>query len=154
MTTASPFLAEEVIQPDSIFSKAVEQGRLLLARAPKGGEVSLDVIAKRKDLLSAINLCIDVSGVEDKEIYLALGIDPGHWSNIRKGKKGCYFPTNKLDDLMTMCGNEIPLIWQALKRGKGLHLLQTEAEKQLHAERDRRIEAENKLAYAESLLKR
>lgn len=88
---------------------------------------------------------MDVSGLEDKEIYAALGIDSGHFSNIRKGKSGVHFPTNKLDDLMTMCRNEIPLVWQALKRGKGLVLLETEAERQLRDERARRIHAEEKV---------
>lgn len=96
-------------------------------------------------MLGAINLCIDVSDLEDKEIYLALEIDSGHFSNIRKGKG--HFPTNKLDDLMTLCGNEIPLIWLARKRGKGLHMLLTEAERLLAEERARRaeIERENRI---------
>jgi len=107
--------------------------------------VAPDVIVRLPNLLSAINLCIDVSALEDKEIYVALGIDSGHFSNIRKGKPGVHFPTNKLDDLMTLCGNEIPLHWQALKRGKGLVLLETEAERQLRDERQRRIHAEEKV---------
>lgn len=137
-------------QPNSTLLRAVEQGGLLLARSPRvpeQEEVSISSIAKRPTLLSAINYCIEVSSLDDKEIALALGIDAGHFSNIRKGKTGCHFPTNKLDDLMTLCGNEIPLIWQALKRGKGVHMLEGEAERQLRLERERneRLEGENKL---------
>jgi hypothetical protein len=118
------------------------QGRLLLSPRARESDASVERIGRCSNLLAAINLCIDESGLDDNEIRLALGIDPGHWSHIRKGKAGCHFPTNKLDDLQVVCNNEIPLIYQALKRGKGLHLLETEAERQLREERARRIEAE------------
>lgn len=143
-------------QPISRRLSVVEDGPvgLLLARSPRVPEieeVSLPSVSRKPNLLAAINYCIEVSGLDDKEIALALGIDAGHLSNIRKGKAGCNFPTNKLDDLMTLCGNEIPLIWQAHKRGKGLVLLQSEAEKQLRAAQDRAQKAEERLAYLEGL---
>lgn len=126
---------------NSKITNAVEQGRLPL----RSDDVPVEMIARKADLLAAINFCIDVSGLDDKEIQIALDIDAGHFSNIRKGKSGCHFPTNKIDTLMTLCGNEIPLTWQALKRGKGLHLLETEAERQLREERQRRLAAEEKV---------
>jgi predicted XRE-type DNA-binding protein len=132
----------------------MEQGVLPLARSPRAvQEVTDEVISRKKDLMAAINLCIDISGLENKEIAIALGIDAGHFSNIRAGKTNCHFPTNKLDDLMSLCGNEIPLQWQAMKRGKGLHMLESEAQRQLRIERDARMEAEKKLAYLEDLYK-
>jgi hypothetical protein len=124
---------------------AAAQMGLLLSRRAQASSASVESIARKPNLLSAINYCIDESGLDDNEIRLALQIDPGHWSNIRKGKAGHHFPTNKLDDLMTLCGNEIPLIWQALKRGKGLHLLETEAERQLRIAEARAERAEIKL---------
>lgn len=112
----------------------VEQRKLLLTSTrARQSDATPEQITRKATLLAAINFCIDESGLADDEIRLALDIDPGHWSNIRKGKPGCHFPTNKLDDLMTLCNNEIPLVWQALKRGKGLHLLETEAERQIRA---------------------
>jgi hypothetical protein len=48
--------------------------------------VSLASIGRKPTLLAAINYCIEVSGLDDKEIALALKIDAGHFSNIRKGK--------------------------------------------------------------------
>jgi hypothetical protein len=125
--------------------KTVEQGGLLLSRHARASDVTLEQIGRKPDLMAAINLCIDESGLDDNEIRLALKIDAGHWSNIRKSKPGHHFPPNKLDDLMTLCGNEIPLTWQALKRGQGLHLLQTEAERQLAEERELRKQAEVKV---------
>src|SRR5690554_5280866 len=96
-------------QPHSRVLKAVEAGQapLLLARSPRAPEiedVSIASIARKPTLLAAVNYCIEVSGLDDKEIALALGIDAGHFSNIRKGKAGCNFPLTKLDDLMTLCG--------------------------------------------------
>ena len=126
----------------SSIANGVEQGWLPLVRPAEQPEVSLDVILRRKDFLSAINLCIDTSGLDDKELYLALGIDAGHWSNIRKGKPSAHFPTNKMEELMDLCSNEIPLIWLAHRRGKGVHMLETEAERQLRIEREKRREAE------------
>ena len=86
---------------------------------------------RQKDFLGALNLCMNTSGLEDKEIYMALDIDPGHFSNIRKGKPGANFPPNKLNTLMDLCGNEIPLTWLAHSRGKGLVMLESEAQRQL-----------------------
>lgn len=123
-------------------ASAVEQGQLPLTRTPAQPEIPLDVIMQRKDLLGAINLCIDISGLDDKELYISLGIDAGHWSNIRKGKCGTHFPTNKLIQLMGLCGNQIPLIWLARVSGYGLHMLETEAERRLRLESEARKRAE------------
>lgn len=124
-----------------------------LARSPVRSDIPVEVIARQKDLLAAINLCIDVSGLDDKEIYLSLEIDAGHFSNIRKGKQGCHFPTNKIEELMELCGNEIPLIWLADRRGKGLHMLETESERLLKVERAARLEAEQKVELLTGILK-
>lgn len=116
-------------------------------RAPDSDEVSIQSIARKKTLLDAINYCIEVSGLDDKAIALSLDIDPGHFSNIRRGKPGANFPLTKLDDLMTLCGNHIPLIWLAMKRGMGLVMLEGEAERQLRLQREEndRLKSENKL---------
>lgn len=124
------------IQPHSKISNAVEQGELPLTRPAPDQDVSVDTILRRRDLLGAINLCIDLSGLEDKEIYVPLKIDAGHFSHIRKGKPGVHFPTNKLNDLMRLCGNQVPLIWLAHSNGFGLHMLETEAERQMKALRE------------------
>jgi len=95
---------------------------------------------RRKDFLSAINLCIEVSGLEDKEIRIELGIDAAQWSRIRKGD--AHFPPNKLQSLMTVCGNEIPLIWLAHAQGYELRQLETETQRLLRLEQEKRVKAE------------
>ena len=127
------------------------QGDLPLARRPEVAAVPLDTIMRRKDFLGAINLCIEVSGLDDKEIYLELQIDAAQWSRIRKGD--AHFPPNKLQSLMTVCGNQIPLQWLARSYGYELVEIETETQRKLRAEHEARLKAEEKLAYAESLLR-
>lgn len=113
----------------------VDQGELQLSRAPKQADLPLSTILKRATLMDAINLCIAESGLEDKEIYIPLGIDPGHWTCIRKGSK--HFPASRLEKLMDICGNDIPLVWLANKRGFELRPLLSDLEAKLEAEKAR-----------------
>lgn len=92
----------------------MEGGRGLSQQQP----VSDEVIFKQPTKLAAINLSIQVSGKEHKEIYMALGIDKATWSNILSGKFG--FPTNKEELFMDAVENDILLIWMAYRRGKKL----------------------------------
>ena len=87
----------------------------------------MPIVVAQKCMSKAIALCVQASGLDDKEIYLSLEIDAGNWSRIVKGD--AHFPVNKLCQLMDLCGNEAPLMWLAHARGKGLVLLKTEAER-------------------------
>lgn len=112
---------------NSKIKSAIEQGQLPLTRNALKSDIPVDVVAKQKTFLGAVNLCITESGLEDKEIYLALDIDAGHFSHLRKGEG--HFPINKLNDLCDLCGNEAPLQWFAHSRDYGLVMLQSEAER-------------------------
>ena len=105
----------------------VDQPELALARKADLMDVPLELVLKQPSLSGAVALCVQLSGLDDKEIYLSLGIDAGHWTRIMKGD--AHFPLNKLNDLCTMCGNESPLIWWAHSRGYGLVMLKSEAER-------------------------
>jgi hypothetical protein len=129
---------------------SVEQGALMLSRARPLIEVPMDSVIARKSLLGAINLCIDLSGLENKEVYLPLSIDAGHFSNLRKGEG--HFPTDKVNDLMDLCSNEVPLIWLANRRGYGLVVLKTEAERRAEAAEKRATDAEKENALMRQLL--
>lgn len=104
---------------------------LRLVRRVEKQEVAIELVMRQPSLSAAIALCISLSGLKEKELYIPLGIDAGHWTRIGKGE--AHFPVDKLNDLMDMCGNEAPLIWLAHSRGKGLVLLKSEAERQLEA---------------------
>lgn len=121
------------------------QGELPLSRATKQQPVADEVIFAQPTLRAAIRLAANVSGLEEKEIYLPLKIDASHWTRILNGD--AHFPTDKLDQFCDIVGNDIPLAWWAHRRGKGLVLLLSEAERLLKAaqERESRLIDENAL---------
>lgn len=129
---------------------SVDQQELKLVRSAAPVDVPLDVIIRQKSLTAAIALCVQSSGLEEKEVYLELEIDAGHWTRIMKGD--AHFPTNKLNDLMDLCQNETPLIWLANSRGRGLVLLKSEAERRAEIAEIRAEEAEKKLEWAMQIL--
>ena len=127
-----------------------EHPELPLARKADLVEVPLDLVVKQHTLSAAIALCVQVSGLEEKEVYLSLEIDAGHWTRIMKGD--AHFPVNKLNNLMDLCGNEAPLMWLANSRGYGLVVLKTEAERRAEmAERALR-EERDKVRFLTELL--
>jgi helix-turn-helix protein len=71
--------------------------------------VDLAAVARQQTLNAAIVLCVQSSGLDRKQVYTALDIDPATWSRIESGQ--AYFPVNKLDQLMDLCANEAPLMW-------------------------------------------
>ena len=118
------------------------QGALVL---PRPHSVSEEVIFAQPTFSAAIRLGASVSGLDEKQIYRELEIDAGHWTRIMNGE--AHFPVDKLLRFMDLVGNEIPLQWLAHRRGKGLVLLLSEAERLLVAEKDRadKLAAENVL---------
>jgi len=95
--------------------------------------------------------CIDESGLQDKSICYELEIDPGVLSRARTGQAN--FPPDKIDALMDLCGNEIPLRWQALKRHYGLVKLKGKLEAELEIERQKNAELELKLRHIEEFMR-
>lgn len=107
--------------------------------------IAEEVVFAQPTFTAAIKLAANVSGLEEKQIYRDLEIDAGHWTRILNGD--AHFPVDKLLAFMDLVGNETPLQWLAHRRGKGLVLLLSEAERQLQIERAARekAEVENKL---------
>lgn len=122
------------------------QPSLVLSGRALQVEVPADLLVKVRNMTSAIALCVQLSGLQDNEVYLSLSIDAGHWSRIKRGE--AHFPVDKLGDLMDLCGNEAPLLWLAQSRGYGVVLLKTEAERRAEIAEARADEAEKKLAWA------
>ena len=52
-----------------------EQPELALAREPQQSIVAIETVRAQKSSAAAFTLACSLSGLEDKEIYLALGID-------------------------------------------------------------------------------
>jgi hypothetical protein len=124
------------------------QLELLMSTPPKVAEIPEDVIAAQPNLTAAINLCISASGLEDKEIYIPLRIDPGHWTRIRQGK--AHFPVDQLESLHKLCGNDAPLRWLARRGGYNLVQRQDQKDKLLRDAEQKITELENEI---ETLIK-
>lgn len=104
-----------------------------------------DLVRKQKTAAAAFALACSVSGLEDKEIYLTLAIDAGHFSRIRKGEAG--FPPDKTAEFCALVKNTVYPEWIAYQVGCALVMLKSEAERRAEAaeERARAAEAENRL---------
>lgn len=121
----------------------MEQPELALAREPQRSTVPIEVVRAQKSAAAAFTLACNVSGLEDKEIYLALGIDAGYFSNIKKGKA-----TLQADLVAKFCeivGNTIYPEWQAYQVGCTLVMVKTEAERRAEQAEKRAQEAELKV---------
>jgi hypothetical protein len=129
---------------------AVDQQELPLARKADAVTIPLQLIVKQSTLAGAIALCVQASGLEEKEVYMSLEIDAGHWTRIMKGD--AHFPVNKLNALMDLCGNEVPLQWLSNSRGYALVQIETETQRLLRIEQERRKEAEKENALLRNLL--
>ena len=107
--------------------------------------IAEEVVFQQPTFSAAIRLASSVSGLDEKQIYRELDIDAGHWTRITHGE--AHFPVDKLVRFMDLVGNEIPLMWLAHKRGRGLVVLEGESARMLRIERERadELERENKL---------
>lgn len=81
----------------------MDGGRPLRAEQP----VPPEVVYRQPDMLAAIRLAVQVSGLDEKQVFLPLGINKAQWSRILSGQ--AHFPENKIERFMDIVGNEIPL---------------------------------------------
>lgn len=103
------------------------QVELALTRAANPVDVPVELIRAKRSAGAAFGLACDASGLDDKEIYMALELDAGTFSRMRKG-------TNTLagDLVAKFCevvGNKIYVEWMAYQLGCGLVMLKSEAER-------------------------
>lgn len=110
-------------------------------------EVSPAVVQRQPDFRAALNLCLQASGLDYSQIAAECGIDAGQFSRIVKGNAN--FPDEKLNHLMDICGNQIPLEWLAFSCGYRLQRLQSEVEAELDRVSAERDELELKLRHFE-----
>lgn len=127
--------------------------QLSLSLKPDMLQVDDKIIDAQPTFTKAIVLCQQLSGLDDKELCGPNGIvrDVAQWSRIKSGQH--FFPQDKLLVYMDRCGNEAPLYWLTRRRSYLLQPMESELERQVRIEREGRIEAERKLAYAEELLR-
>lgn len=113
-------------------------------------------VARKQTLGAALELCAELAGFAlDKQLQEELGVDKAQFSRWLSGQEGVCWP--KFEKLMDKCGNNAPLLWMLYQRGYDLHSLrkrESETERALREETERRIKAEERLAYLEGLYRR
>lgn len=122
-----------------------DQGELALAREATSVKVPIELIRVQKTAAAAFTLACTASGLDDKEIYLALGIDAGYFSNIKKGK--ATLQADLVADFCRLVKNTVYPEWQAYQVGCTLVMIKTEAERRAEEAEQRAaaLSAENKL---------
>lgn len=131
-------------------SRDDEQGELALARRAEPNEVPMEIIRRQKTAAAAFALACQSSGLEDKEIYAGLGIDPGYFSRIKKGE--ATLQADLVSPFCDLVGNRIYPEWVAYSLGCTLVQIKSETEKQLEAERSKSARLQERLSYVESLV--
>ncbi|MBU0917858.1 MAG: transcriptional regulator [Gammaproteobacteria bacterium] len=76
---------------------------------------------------SAIELARRAAGLDKKEVYLALKIDPGTWSKIEDSAAS--LPTNKIREFCDEVGNRIYVEWINFQVGCTAVMIKSEAER-------------------------
>lgn len=119
------------------------QIEMLISAPPKRAEIPEEIVAAQPNLTAAINLCISASGLEDKEIYIPLKVDAGHWTRIGQGR--AHFPVDKLESLMLLCGNDVPMRWLARRCGFDLKPREDHKDKKLRELEQQNQELRNEI---------
>lgn len=101
----------------------------MLGETRRPDYVEQKLLRQCETMLQAIHLCIHLSKIKKNyAIADSLGIDRGHWTRIMHGT--AHFPTNKITDLMLLCGNYAPLQWLAIAAGQEIAINQRELRRQ------------------------
>lgn len=90
-------------------------GAAAFSRMPLNLEVSVEKIRSRRDAGEAFRLACIASALDDKEIYMPLGIDPGYFTNIKNGK--ATLKASLEPKFCQIVGNHIYPEWRAYQLG-------------------------------------
>lgn len=122
-----------------------DQGELVLSRRCEPNDMPIEIVRRQKHAGAAFSLACQSSGLDDKEIYGALDVDAGYFSRIKKGE--ATLQGDLIGSFCTVVNNRIYPEWIAFQTGCTLTLIQSEAERLLMIEREKRAEteAENRL---------
>ncbi|MRR49351.1 MAG: transcriptional regulator [Rhodocyclaceae bacterium] len=123
---------------------------LALSRNPDQTQIPMDLVHRQQSSGAAFSLACQASGLEDKEIYMAVGIDAGTFSRMKKGE--ATLQADKEADFCRAVGNLIYPEWRASRLGCTLTLLKTEAERRADESEKRAQAAEAQVEMLKSLL--
>lgn len=100
----------------------------MLGETRRPDYVEMKLLGQCETLLQAIHLCVHLSRLPHYAVAEKLGVDRGHWTRMMQGQ--AHFPTNKIADLMQLCGNYAPLQWLAKATGQEIAIDQRELRRQ------------------------
>lgn len=89
-------------------------------------------IQRKQTLGAAIALCVEASGKPLKAVLAEGHFDKAQFSRWESGGEGVCWP--KLQTLMDVCGNDVPVLWQFHQRGydlDGVRRRESELERRL-----------------------
>lgn len=108
-------------------SAAVEQLELIgKQRVTVPDAYQQETALKCRSRTHALRKCVELSDLEPKEIYGPLGIDQAQWSRIWAGT--AFLNPDLLFPLMDLCGNDVPVRYDAIMRGYELTRIKTSLE--------------------------
>lgn len=74
-------------------------------------EVNPSEVMRKHTLGASIDLCLELAGLEPKQVQAALKLDKAQFSRWQSGQEGVIWP--KLKMVMNHCGNDAPVMWMA-----------------------------------------
>lgn len=95
-------------------------------------EVNPSEVVRKTSLGSSIELCLELAGLEPKQLQADLKLDKAQFSRWSSGNEGVVWP--KLCAVMDRCGNDAPLLWMNHARGWDLHAM-----RRVESETERRL---------------
>jgi len=95
-------------------------------------DVSPAEVMRKASLGAALDLCLELAGLEPKQVQADLKLDKAQFSRWQSGQEGVNWP--KLVAVMDRCGNDAPLLWMNHQRGWDLHAM-----RRVESETERRL---------------
>jgi len=95
-------------------------------------EVNPSEVVRKTSLGSSIELCLELAGLEPKQLQADLKLDKAQFSRWSSGQEGVVWP--RLCAVMDRCGNDAPLLWMNHARGWDLHAM-----RRVESETERRL---------------
>lgn len=123
-----------------------EMIQLDLGAKPPMLELPEDIVTKPSSWRKSIILAAEIACLDNENAADAMGVKPEIWSRFKTSDSAGVNP-DRIEAFMDNCGNELPLFNLAYRRGYRLVERETETQRLLRIEREKReaVEAENRI---------
>ena len=95
-------------------------------------DVSPAEVMRKTSLGASFDLCLELAGLEPKQLLADLKLDKAQYSRWQSGQEGVIW--TKLEAVMDRCGNDAQLLWMNHQRGWDLHAM-----RRVESETERRL---------------